>query len=63
MNSDAIANHFYEQGKADGVKESLQRSKNIDMKPRETGTINTSGMKVKVISGDSTDKLRFKIRK
>ena len=63
MNSDAIANHFYEQGKADGVKESLQRSKNIDMKPRESGTINTSGMKVKVISGDSTDKLRFKIRK
>ena len=63
MNSDAVANHFYEQGKADGVKESLQRSKNIDMKPRETGTINTSGMKVKVISGDSTDKLRFKIRK
>ena len=63
MNSDASANHFYEQGKADGVKESLQRSKNIDMNPRETGTINTSGMKVKVISGDSTDKLRFKIRK
>ena len=63
MNSDAIANHFYEQGKADGVKESLQRSKNIDMKPRETGTIDTSGMKVKVISGDSTNKLRFKIRK
>ena len=63
MNSDAIANHFYEQGKADGVKESLQRSKNIDMKPKETGTIDTSGMKVKVISGDSTDKLRFKIRK
>ena len=63
MNSDAVANHFYEQGKADGVKESLQRSKNIDMKPRETGTIDTSGMKVKVISGDSTDKLRFKIRK
>ena len=63
MNSDAIANHFYEQGKADGVKESLQRSKNIDMKPKETGTIDTGGMKVKVISGDSTDKLRFKIRK
>ena len=63
MNSDAIANHFYEQGKTDGVKESLERSKNIDMKPRETGTVDTGGMKVKVISGDSTDKLRFKIRK
>jgi hypothetical protein len=63
MNSDAIANHFYEQGKADGIKENLQRSKNIDMQPKQAGTINTSGMKVKVISGDSTDKLRFKIRK
>ena len=63
MNSDAIANHFYQQGKADGVKESLERSKNIDMKPKEAGVIDTSGVKVKVISGDSTDKLRFKIRK
>ena len=63
MNSDAVANHFYEQGKADGIKESLQRSKIIDMKPRETGTIDTGGMKVRVISGDSTDRLRFKIKK
>ena len=63
MNSDAIANHFYEQGKADGIKENLQRSKNIDMQPKQAGTVETGGMKVKVISGDNSNKLRFKIRK
>ena len=63
MNSDAIANHFYEQGKADGVQENLKRSKNIEMQPKEAGTVNTAGVKVKVISGDDSNKLRFKIRK
>ena len=64
MNADAVANHFYEQGKADGVKESLQRSKNIDMSPRQANdTTDVGGIKVKAISGDSTDRLRFKIRK
>jgi hypothetical protein len=36
MNPDAIANHFYEQGKTDAVKETLSKAKNIDMNPRET---------------------------
>ena len=63
MNSDAIANHFYEQGKADGIQENLKRSKNIEMQPKEAGTVNTAGVKVKVISGDDSNKLRFKIRK
>ena len=63
-NSDAIANHFYEQGKADGLKDSLANSKNIDMEPRsQHGEVNTGGMKVRVVSGDSPSKLRFKIRK
>ena len=34
MNADAVANHFYEQGKADGIKENISKSKNIDMNPR-----------------------------
>ena len=34
MNPDAIANHFYEQGKADAIKNSVAKSKNVDMKPR-----------------------------
>ena len=63
-NSDAIANHFYEQGKADALKDSLAKSKNIDMEPRsQHGEVNTGGMKVRVVSGDSPSKLRFKIRK
>ena len=64
MNADAVANHFYEQGKADGVKDSIARSKNIDMTPRQNlGEIQTGGIKVKAISGDNSNKLRFKIRK
>lgn len=64
MNSDAIANHFYEQGRADAIKEQLAKSKNIDMAPRgsheEVQT--TSGFKVRAISGDDSSKLRFKIK-
>jgi len=63
MNADAIANHFYEQGKADGVKSSVENAKNIDMKPRQGHeTVQTGGIKVKAISGDNSNKLRFKIR-
>ena len=63
-NSDAIANHFYEQGKADALKDSLANTKNIDMEPRsQHGEVNTGGMKVRVVSGDSPSKLRFKIKR
>jgi len=64
MNADAVANHFYEQGKADAIKDSIAKSKNIDMSPRQNlGEIETGGVKYKVISGDDSNKLRFKIRK
>ena len=64
MNADAVANHFYEQGKADGIKESVARSKNIDMTPRQNlGEVETGGAKYKVVSGDDSNKLRFKIKK
>ena len=64
MNSDAIANHFYEQGKADAIKESIAKSKNIDMEPRQNhGEVNVGGYKVRAISGDDSNKLRFKIKK
>ena len=36
MNPDAIANHFYEQGKADAMKQSIANTKNISMDPRKT---------------------------
>jgi len=63
MNSDAIANHFYEQGKVDALKESVATSKNIDMDPRQShsGEIESSGMKFKVLGDNSAD-FKFKIK-
>jgi ribosomal protein L15 len=62
MNPDAIANHFYEQGKADALKESIAKSKNVDMAPRQQhGVIEASGLKVKVL-GDNSSDFKFKIK-
>jgi len=63
MNSDAVAKHFYEQGKADALKQSVAESKNISMDPRQelTDNINTGGMKVKAL-GDTTADFKFKIK-
>ena len=65
MNADAVANHFYQQGRADAMKESSQRSKNVDMSPRGTHeqTTQVGGFKVRAISGDDSGRLRVKIRK
>lgn len=65
MNADAVANHFYQQGRADAIKESSQRSKNVDMSPRGTHeqTTQVGGFKVRAISGDDSGRLRVKIRK
>jgi len=64
MNSDAIANHFYEQGKADALKDSVAKSKNIDMDPRQSHgeSINDSGLKFRVLGENSND-FKFKIKK
>jgi len=63
MNADAVANHFYEQGKSDGIKESIAGSKNVDMNPRSAHEkIEAGGLKMRVVSGDDTNKLRFKIK-
>ena len=67
MNSDAIANHFYEQGKADALKESISKSKNVDMAPRQQhGVIEAGGMKIRVLNPDDNSgvaKFKFKKRK
>ena len=62
MNADAIAKHFYEQGKADAIKTSIAQSKNVDMEPRTPhGEIEAGGIKVKVLGDDSSSyKLKFK---
>lgn len=63
MNADAVANHFYEQGKADALKESVAKAKNVSMDPRQSFTNdNTSGPKIRVISDDSPT-FKFKVRK
>ena len=63
MNADAIANHFYEQGRADALKNSVAKSKNISMDPRQQygSEINTDGIKVRVLGDDSSD-FKFKIK-
>ena len=65
MNADAVANHFYQQGKADAVKETSARSKNVKMDPRgqHEATPQVSGIKVRAISGDDSQRLRVKISK
>jgi len=62
-NADAVANHFYEQGKADAIKQLNADSKNINMDPRKAGTVETGGLKIRAISGDDSSKLKIKLRK
>ena len=61
-NADKIANHFYEQGRADAIKEAAKDANNINMDPRaDNSTIKTKqGDKIRVVSGNSSDKLRIK---
>ena len=64
MNSDAVAKHFYEQGKADALRDSVAKSKNIDMDPRQqlnSNTINSDGITVRAL-GDNTADFKFKIK-
>ena len=63
-NPNKIANHFYEQGKADAIKQLTADAKNINMDPRKTseGYVEAGGIKVKAISGDDNSKLKFKLK-
>ena len=66
MNPDAVARHFYEQGKADAIKGQIARDKNINVEPRKThGEVNVGGIKVRAL-GESSSEMKnrsFKIRK
>ena len=61
-NADTIANHFYEQGKADAIKGMMAKSKNIsqDPRPQANGDIFIGGLKVKAVNGVDSSKLKFK---
>ena len=62
MNADAIANHFYEQGKADAMKTSVAKAKNVNMNPRQAhGEVESSGFKYKIL-GDNSSDFKFKIK-
>ena len=66
MNADAIAKHFYEQGKADAIKNRVAKDKNINTEPRKThGEVNVGGVKFRVL-GDTSSEMKnrsFKIKK
>ena len=63
MNADSIANHFYEQGKADAMKTSMSNSKNVQMGARgvHEDVKTSNGWAVRSIdSGGSDSKLKIK---
>ena len=63
MNSDAIAQHFYEQGRADAIKESVKSAKNINMDPRSAHQeVEVGGIKAKVLSGDDLSGIKLKLK-
>ena len=64
MNPDALARHFYEQGRADALKTSIAESKNIDMSARSSyGEAPQSGLKVRALNDDPSPSFKFKKRK
>jgi hypothetical protein len=65
MNADAVAQHFYEQGKADAMRSSIEKSKNIDMEPRGTHekVKASNGWTVRSVSGGDTASFKIKTRR
>jgi hypothetical protein len=66
MNADQVAQHFYEQGKADAMKDSMARTKNVDMNPRGTHekVTTANGWTIRAVNdGESTSKLKVKFKK
>ena len=65
-NADTIANHFYEQGKADATRDVIAKSKNINSEVRQTKTpddIYMNGFKVKAVKGMDSSKLKINKQK
>ena len=65
LNADAIANHFYEQGKADAMKDSMARTKNVDMEPRRghEKVTTQNGWTIRAVPSDAASANSFKIKK
>ena len=63
-NADTLAQHFYEQGKADAVRDITAKSNNIQTDVRQSApdSVFVNGLKVKSISGADSSKLKIKKR-
>ena len=64
MNPDAVAKHFYEQGRSDAVKDSIAKAKNVSMDPRKSlgnEVQQTSGIRVAPINLDNSSDFKIKI--
>jgi hypothetical protein len=63
-NADTIANHFYEQGKADAIKEVINNSKNPSQSLRQASQTGfKDGIKVKVLGDTALNASKLKIKK
>lgn len=65
-NADTIAQHFYEQGKSDAIKDVMAKSKNVSNVARQVATddhVSFGGYRIKAISGVDSSKLRIKRKK
>jgi hypothetical protein len=60
MNADAIAQHFYEQGKADALRDNVANAKNVNTSARSTQGQAKGGIKVRVLDEDVAS---FKFKK
>jgi len=63
--ADTIAQHFYEQGKSDAIRNIAAKSNNVDTNPRSRAPedVFVGGFKVKAVSGLDSSKLTIKKRK
>jgi len=62
-NADKIANHFYEQGKADAIRDVVNKSNNTSSSARKAAPVDSArfgGYKVKSVSGANSSKLKIK---
>ena len=65
MNPDAVAKHFYEQGKADAMKESMARTKNVNMDARSVHekVTTSNGWTIRAVDGQSVPQFKVKLKK
>ena len=63
QNADKMANHFYEQGKADAIRDVVNKSNNTSSGARKAAPIDSArfgAYKIKSVSGADSSKLKIK---